>query len=254
MGYSNKRIRLNNGDYIPSIGFGTSLIKGKECIEIIKNAIDVGYRHIDTAAVYDNETEIGQAIRESNIERKELFITSKVWKDSMGYDNTLKSFESSLKKLNLEYIDLFLIHWPKNDDNKLNIDTWKALEKLYKEGKVKAIGLSNFLKHHLEIILNNCEIMPAVNQIEFHPGLMREETIEICKKNNIVVEAWAPLGKGSMLNNENLEKIAKKYNKSVAKLCIKWYLQNDVIPLPKSLHLFLNLLLPIVLLNIHIRD
>jgi len=234
MGYSNKRIRLNNGDYIPSIGFGTSLIKGKECIEIIKNAIDVGYRHIDTAAVYDNETEIGQAIRESNIERKELFITSKVWKDSMGYDNTLKSFESSLKKLNLEYIDLFLIHWPKNDDNKLNIDTWKALEKLYKEGKVKAIGLSNFLKHHLEIILNNCEIMPAVNQIEFHPGLMREETIEICKKNNIVVEAWAPLGKGSMLNNENLEKIAKKYNKSVAKLCIKWCLQNDVIPLPKS--------------------
>ena len=234
MGYLNERIILNNGSYIPTIGFGTSLVRGRECIDVIKNAIDVGYRHIDTAAVYDNEKEIGQAIRESNIKRKELFITSKVWKDSMGYDNTLKSFESSLKNLNLEYIDLFLIHWPKNNDDKLNIDTWKALEKLYKDGKVKAIGLSNFLKHHLEIILNNCTMMPAVNQIEFHPGLMREETIGFCKKNNIIVEAWAPLGKGKMLSNENLEKIAKKYNKSVAKLCIKWCLQNDVIPLPKS--------------------
>ena len=234
MGYSNKRIKLNNGSFIPSIGFGTSLIEGKECVDLIKTAIEVGYNHIDTAAVYKNEKEIGQAIKESNIKREELFITSKVWKDSMGYENTLKSFDNSLKNLNLEYIDLFLIHWPKNNDDKLNIDTWKALEKLYKEGKVKAIGLSNFLKHHLEIILNNCEIKPAVNQIEFHPGLMRTETIDFCKNNNIVVEAWAPLGKGKMLSNDTLERIAGKYNKSVAKLCIKWCLQNEVIPLPKS--------------------
>lgn len=227
-------IKLNNGTYIPNIGFGTSLVTGDECVRVIKTAIDVGYRHIDTAAVYKNEKEIGRAIKQSNVNRKEIFITSKVWKDSMGYDNTLKSFENTLKNLDLEYVDLFLIHWPKNNDEKLNIDTWKALEKIYKEGKAKAIGVSNFLKHHLEIILNNCDVIPAVNQIEFHPGLIRKETIEFCKDNNIVLEAWAPLGKGKMLDNETLESIAEKYNKSIAQICLKWCLQNDVIPLPKS--------------------
>lgn len=234
MSYQVGSIKLNNGKHIPTIGFGTSLITGEECIRIIKTAIEVGYRHIDTASVYKNEVEIGKAIRQSKVDRKELFITSKVWKDSMGYDNTLRSFDNSLKNLDLDYIDLFLIHWPKNDNEKLNIDTWKALERLYKEGKVKAIGVSNFLKHHLEIILNNCDIVPTVNQIEFHPGLIRKETIEFCKEKNIVLEAWAPLGKGKMLNNEILLNIAKKYNKSVAQICLKWCLQNKVIPLPKS--------------------
>ena len=152
----------------------------------------------------------------------------------MGYENTLKSFSNTLKNLGLEYVDLFLIHWPKNNDAKLNIETWKALEKIYKEGKAKNIGVSNFLKHHLEIILNNCEIVPSVNQIEFHPGLIRKETINFCKEKNIILEAWAPLGKGKMLNNETLISIAKKYDKSVAQLCLKWCLQNEVIPLPKS--------------------
>lgn len=234
MTYNKNSIKLNNGNYIPSIGFGTSLITGDECIEVIKKAIEVGYRHIDTASAYKNELEIGQAIKESNVNREELFITSKVWKDSMGYENTLKSFDNTLKNLNLEYVDLFLIHWPKNNDNKLNIETWRALEKLYKEGKAKNIGVSNFLKQHLEIILDNSDIIPTVNQIEFHPGLIRKETIEFCKENNIVLEAWAPLGKGKMLNNETLINIAKKYNKSVAQLCLKWCLQNEVIPLPKS--------------------
>lgn len=236
IGYNKKYVKLNNGRYIPSIGFGTSLITGNECIEVIKTAIEVGYKHIDTASAYENEVEIGKAIKQSKIDRKELFITSKVWKDCMGYDNTLKSFENTLKNLNLEYIDLFLIHWPKNDNDKLNLDTWKALEKLYKEGKVKTIGVSNFLKHHLEIILNNCDIVPAVNQIEFHPGLIRKETIEFCKDKNIVLEAWSPLGKGKMLNNEILKRIAEKYNKSVAQLCLKWCLQNGIIPLPKSVN------------------
>lgn len=234
MSYYKDRIELNNGAYIPSIGYGTSLITGDKCIEIIKTAIQVGYRHIDTACAYRNEVEIGKAIKQSNIERKELFITSKVWKDSMGYEETLKSFENTLKNLNLEYVDLFLIHWPKNNDDKLNIDTWRALEKIYKEGRAKAIGVSNFLKYHLEIILDNCDIVPAVNQIEFHPGLVRKETIEFCKEKNIVLEAWAPLGKGKMLSNETLLNIAKKYNKSVSQICLKWCLQNDVIPLPKS--------------------
>lgn len=234
MSYTSKDVKLNNGKYIPSIGFGTSLVTGEECIRTIENALKVGYRHIDTASVYENEAEIGIAIKQSKIDRSELFITSKVWKDSMGYENTLKSFENSLKKLDLEYIDLFLIHWPNNKDEQLTLDTWKALEKLYKDGKVKAIGVSNFLKHHLEKLLEKCEIIPMVDQIEFHPGLMRPETLQFCKEKNIVVEAWAPLGKGKMLNNETLLQMAEKYNVSIAKLCLKWCLQNDVIPLPKS--------------------
>ncbi|MBP3596693.1 MAG: aldo/keto reductase [Clostridia bacterium] len=234
MSYTSKDVKLNNGKYIPSIGFGTSLVTGEECIRTIEKALKVGYRHIDTASAYENEAEIGNAIKQSKIDRNELFITSKVWKDSMGYENTINSFEKSLKNLDLEYIDLFLIHWPNNKDEQLTLDTWRALEKLYKDGKVKAIGVSNFLKHHLEKLLAKCEIQPMVNQIEFHPGLMRPETLKLCKEKDIVVEAWAPLGKGKMLNNETLLKMAEKYNVSIAQLCLKWCLQNDVIPLPKS--------------------
>jgi len=225
---------LNNNVKIPQIGFGTSLVEGKECIDNIKDALKIGYRHIDTASVYKNEKEIGKAIKESNILREEIFITSKVWKDSMGYKNTIKSFNQTIKDLEVEYLDLFLIHWPCNKDKQINIETWKALEDLYKIGKVKAIGVSNFLKHHLEWILETCEIKPMVDQIEYHPGLIRKETVDFCKKNNIIVEAWAPLGKGKMLSNEELVKIANKYNKSVAQICLKWSLQNGILPLPKS--------------------
>lgn len=227
-------VELRNGIDMPNIGFGTSLIEGEECVSNIRQALQAGYRHIDTASVYKNESYIGKAIKESNLPREEIFITSKVWKDSMGYENTIKSFNNSLQDLGLDYIDLFLIHWPRNNDEKLNIDTWKALEDLYKQKKVRAIGLSNFLKHHLEIILNNCEIVPMVDQLEFHPGLTRKETLEFCKENDIVVEAWAPLGKGKMLQNEDLVRISNKYNKSVAQICIKWCLQNGVVPLPKT--------------------
>lgn len=226
--------KLRNNKKIHSIGFGTSLIEGEECILNIKQALEAGYRHIDTASVYKNESYIGKAIKESNIPREEIFITSKVWKDSMGYENTIKSFNKSLQDLGLDYIDLFLIHWPRNNDKDLNIETWKALEDLYKQGKVKAIGVSNFLKHHLESILDNCQIVPMVDQLEIHPGLTRMETVKFCKQNNIVVEAWAPLGKGKMLQNEDLVRIANKYNKSVAQICIKWCLQNEIIPLPKT--------------------
>lgn len=152
----------------------------------------------------------------------------------MGYENTMKSFNKTLKDLNLQYIDLFLIHWPSNKDKQINIETWRALEELYNRGKVKAIGLSNFLKHHLEWILEVCEIKPMVNQIEYHPGLTRTETVEFCKQHDIIVEAWAPLGKGKMLNNVDLVRIANKYNKSVAQICIKWCVQNGILPLPKS--------------------
>lgn len=230
-------VELKNGVNMPVIGLGTSLVEGQDCVLNIKQALQLGYRHIDTASAYKNEKSIGSAIKESNIPREEIFITSKVWKDSMGYENTIKSFNKSLEDLELEYIDLFLIHWPRNNDKNLNIETWKALETLYKEKKVRAIGLSNFLKHHLEIILENCEIEPMVDQIEFHPGLTRKETLDFCKQKNIIVEAWAPLGKGKMLQNEDLLRIAQKYNKSVAQICIKWCLQNGVVPLPKSTNL-----------------
>lgn len=225
---------LYNKTKIPQIGFGTSLIEGEECIKNIKNALDAGYRHIDTAAAYKNEKEIGQAIRESNIPREEIFITSKVWKDSMGYEKTMKSFNKTLTDLNTEYIDLFLIHWPCNKDKQINIETWRALEDLYEQGRVKAIGVSNFLKHHLQVILDNCKIKPMVDQIEYHPGLTRPETVEFCKQNDIIVEAWAPLGKGKMLSNEKLIEISGKYKKSVAQLCIRWCIQNGIVPLPKS--------------------
>lgn len=234
MEYIDKKFNLLNGVEIPNIGFGTSLIIEDECIQNVKQALEVGYRHIDTAAAYNNEEYIGQAIKESNIPREEIFITSKVWKDSMGYENTIISFNNTIRKLGVNYIDLFLIHWPSNKDEKINIETWKALEELYEKGKVRAIGVSNFLKNHLQPILNNCKVQPMVNQLEYHPGLIRKETINFCKDNNIIIEAWAPLGKGKMLQNEQLIEIAKKYNKSVAQICIRWCLQNGVLPLPKS--------------------
>lgn len=226
--------KLLNGKEIPSIGFGTSLIVGEECVNNIKQALEVGYTHIDTAAAYKNEEFIGKAIRKSGIPRDKIFITSKVWKDSMGYEKTVNSFNNTLKSLGLAYIDLFLIHWPSNKSKELNLETWKALEDLYKAGKVKSIGVSNFLEKHLEIILEKCEITPMVNQLEYHPGLTRKETVDFCKEHNIVVEAWAPLGKGKMLQNKDLIRMANKYNKSTAQICIRWCLQNEIIPLPKS--------------------
>lgn len=234
MSYEEKKIRLNNGTFIPCIGYGTSMIEGNECIEAIKTAINVGYTHIDTAHAYRNEIQIGQALKQSKISREKIFITSKVWKDSMGYRKTIESFNKTLKDLDIEYLDLFLIHWPKNNDDNLNIETWKALEDLYKSGKVKAIGVSNFLVNHLKTILNTCTIIPAVNQLEYHPGLIRKETIDFCREKGIVVEAWSPLGKGKVLDNNTLIEISNKYKKSVAQICLKWCLQNEIIPLPKS--------------------
>lgn len=234
MSFNGNEKILNNGKLIPSIGFGTSLINGEECINAIKNAIKIGYRHIDTASAYENEIEIGKAIKQCNIERKKLFITSKVWIDSMGYENTIKSFNQSLKNLDVEYVDLYLIHWPKNNNDEINIETWKALEEIYKTGKARAIGVSNFLVKHLKPLLEKCEIMPMVNQLEYHPGLIRKDIIEYCKNYNILIEAWSPLGKGRVLNNNELIRLADKYNKSVAQICLRWCIQNEIIPLPKS--------------------
>ena len=233
------KFKLSNGYEIPCVGFGTWKINGDEAAEsAVINAINAGYRHIDTAAVYGNETGVGKAVKKCGIKREELFITSKVWNTMRGYDNTLAAFDESMEKLDLKYLDLYLIHWPASKNRfenweKINYETWQALIKLYKEGRVRAIGVSNFLPHHLEALMS-AEIKPMVNQIEFHPGKMQEDALSFCRENNILVEAWSPLGRGAVLDNETLKDIAGKYNKSVAQICIKWCLQNGVLPLPKS--------------------
>lgn len=234
--------KLENGVNVPILGYGTWQIQnGKEVIQAVKQAIEVGYRHIDTAGVYGNEEGIGIAIKESKIEREKLFIASKLSNDDRGYETAIKALESTLEKLRLDYLDLYLIHWPaargkKEECDKINIDTWRALEYLYKNGKIKAIGVSNFLIHHLKPILETCEIKPMVNQIEYHPGQMQNDIVEYCINNNILVEAWSPLGTGKMLENMKLQEIAKKYNKSVAQLCIRWCIQNKVIPISKTIN------------------
>lgn len=230
---------LKNGYNIPCIGYGTwQITDGEVAVKAIKEAIKMGYRHIDTAAVYGNEASVGRAIKESGVRREELFITSKVWNTERGYEKALAAFEVTLKKLQLDYLDLYLIHWPASPSrfenaDELNLGTWKALTELYKAGRIKAIGVSNFLPHHLEPLVKT-EIIPMVNQIEFHPGYIQAEAVEYCKGYGILVEAWSPLGRGAALNNETLKKMAAKYNKSVAQLCIRWCLQNGVLPLPKS--------------------
>lgn len=233
--------KLSNGVEIPCIGFGTFLSPdGEITIKSVKAAIDIGYRHIDTAAIYGNEKSVGDAIKASNIvTREKLFITSKLWNSEQGFRSTLVAFDRTMKDLQLEYLDLYLIHWPvvkghKEDWQKAILDTWKAFEKLYKEGKIRAIGVSNFLPHHLNTIISNAEIQPMVNQIELHPGQTQSETVLFCQKYSILIEAWSPLGRGIMLSNAILKEIAEKYNKSVAQLCIRWSLQNGFLPLPKS--------------------
>ncbi|MEI0799289.1 aldo/keto reductase [Brachyspira intermedia] len=230
---------LNNGYKIPCIGFGTwQTPDGKTAVNSVIEAIKSGYKHIDTAAIYGNEKSIGKAIKESGINRNELFITSKVWNKDRGYKTTLAAFEKTINDLQIDYLDLYLIHWPAsvnkfNDWDNINLETWRAMTELYKAGKIKSIGVSNFMPHHLKSLMET-EVKPMVDQIEFHPGFMQEETFKYCNDNNILVEAWSPLGTGKMLDNETLKTISSKYNKSVAQICIRWCLQNNTLPLPKS--------------------
>lgn len=231
--------RLNNGYEIPCIGFGTwQTPDGDTAVKVVSEAIGAGYRHIDTAACYGNEVGVGKGIKASQAERSSLFITSKVWNPDRGYENTMAAFEKTMIDLNLDYLDLYLIHWPASSSQfenweEINLETWRAMTELYKAGRIKAIGVSNFLPHHLRMLMET-EVQPMVNQIEFHPGQMQEEAVAYCKAHNIVVEAWSPLGTGRMLSNETLQHIAAKYHKSAAQLCIRWCLQNDILPLPKS--------------------
>lgn len=235
-------LKLSNGVTIPGLGYGTYQTPPEDAYRAVTDALAVGYRHIDTAARYGNESGVGQAVKDSGLKREEVFITSKLWNTERGYDKTMAAFEKTLAELGTDYLDLYLIHWPANEKQfgqeaaALNLDTWRAFEDLYKAGKIKAIGVSNFMPNHLEALLAQAEIKPMVNQIEVHPGWPQTEAIRYCQRNDILVEAWAPLGEAAALSNSVLAKIAAKYDHTPAQVCLRWEIQQGILPLPKSVH------------------
>lgn len=233
----NNVIRLNNGIEMPKLGLGVFRVEDSaELINAVKFAIKSGYRSIDGAAIYGNEEAMGEGIRqgikEAGITREDLFITSKVWNADLGYESAIAAYETSLQKIGVDYLDLYLIHWPVEGKYK---EAWRALEYLYQQGRVKAIGVSNFQIHHLEDLLKDANIKPVINQIELHPYLSQTKVREFCEENNIQVEAWSPLmARNGLLEDETLKEIAKKYNKTTAQVVLRWDLQSHVITIPKS--------------------
>lgn len=224
---------LHNGVKMPWFGLGVFKVQeGSEVVESVKAALKNGYKSIDTAAVYGNEEGVGQAIKEAGVPREELFITTKVWNADQGYETTLQAFETSMDKLGLDYLDLYLIHWPVAGKYK---ETWKALEKLYKDGRVRAIGVSNFHVHHLKDQMADAEIKPMVNQVEYHPHLAQTELLQFCKAEGIQMEAWSPLKQGELLSEPTIVEIAEKHGKSPAQVILRWDLQNEVVTIPKSI-------------------
>ncbi len=224
--------KLNNGIEMPALGFGVFQIReGAEVENAVSLALEIGYRSIDTAAIYGNETGTGKAIRESGIARKEIFLTTKVWNSDQGYSSTKDAFSRSLDKLKTDYADLYLVHWPVKGKYK---ETWRAIEELYSEGLIKAVGVSNFHIHHLEDLMKSAEIKPMVNQYEFHPFLQQKPLLEFCKSNGIIPEAWAPLTQGNRLNDEVLKSVAGKHGKSTAGILLRWDIQKGVVAIPKS--------------------
>jgi diketogulonate reductase-like aldo/keto reductase len=223
---------LNNGVKMPWFGLGVyKVADGDEVINAVRAAIETGYRSIDTAAFYQNERGVGLAVKKSGVPREELFITTKVWNDDQGFEQTLKAFDKSMELLDLEYLDLYLVHWPVKGKFK---ETWKALEKLYRDGRVRAIGVCNFKEHHLQELLADAEIVPAVNQVELHPRLTQQPLREFCQKHNIQVEAWAPIMRGQLGDNPVLLKIAAKYGKTPAQVILRWDIQHGIVTIPKS--------------------
>lgn len=224
--------RLNNGIEMPYFGLGVYLSEdGQEVINAVQWALDLGYRHIDTAAVYNNEVGVGQGIEQSAVAREDVFVVSKVWNSDQGYDNTLKAFDDSLERLNMDYLDLYLIHWPVAGSYK---DTWRALERLYEEKRVRSIGVSNFLQHHLEDLLTSAKVVPMVNQMEFHPYLVQQDLLDFCTKHRIQYEAWSPMMQGKIFGMDIFKELAAKYDKSIAQIVLRWDLQKGVVTIPKS--------------------
>ena len=225
---------LNNGLNMPWLGFGVHRINdGQEVEQAVRSALEIGYRSIDTATVYENESGVGKAIRESGIPREEIFLTTKVWNDDMRAMRTLAAFEESLERLDTEYVDLYLVHWPVKGYYK---DTWQEMEKIYQSGRAKAIGVSNFLVHHLEDLLSVSQIVPSVNQVEFHPFLVQPDVLKFCQSHKIQVEAWSPLMQGKIVTEQSVQKLAEKYHKTPAQIVLRWDLQHKVVTIPKSTH------------------
>ena len=240
----NSPIKLNNGVEIPCVGYGTFRTDPAVTAQAVQDAIAAGYRHIDTAKVYENEVGVGQGIKAAGVPREELFVTSKLWNTDRGYEATKAAFQASLDRLGLDYLDLYLIHWPANekqfgaDAAKINAETWRAMEELYEAGKIRAIGLSNFMPHHVAELLKTAKIKPMVDQIEVHPGWTHAEEIKKLQAMDIVVEAWGPLGGqgATVLVDPAMQKIAATHGKSTAQVSLRWILQQGVVPLPKSVH------------------
>jgi diketogulonate reductase-like aldo/keto reductase len=231
-------IRLNNGVEIPQFGLGVyQSAPGRTTQRVVRYALNIGYRHIDTAYIYGNESDVGKAVHESGIQRDEVFITTKLWNTrEVGYDSALQSCEDSLQRLGLTYVDLYLIHWPVQGISN-STDIWRAMVHLLKEGKARAIGVSNYTIDDLKEILQDSDVVPAVNQVEFHPFLYQKDLLSFCKKNGIQLEAYSPLTRGKRLNHPSIKNIAKKYqNKTPAQILIRWSLQHNLVVIPKSIH------------------
>ncbi|ACA37727.1 aldo/keto reductase [Lysinibacillus sphaericus] len=231
-------VTLNNGLKMPLVGYGVFRVpEGEDLAEAVKTAIAKGYRSIDTAQVYRNEESVGRGIRaaieEGLVTREELFITSKVWNDGLSYDETLAAYDSSLEKIGLDYLDLYLVHWPGIDTNYL--DVYKALEKIYQDGRVRSIGVSNFHVHHLEYLLKEATVVPVINQIEFHPHLTQEEVRAYCTDKGIQVEAWSPLMNGALLEEALIQELASKYGKTPAQIVLRYDVQHNVVTIPKTM-------------------
>ncbi len=233
---------LSNGVQIPKVGFGTWQIPdGTEVYNSVSHALKVGYTHVDTAQIYRNEEGVGRAIADSELAREKIFLTTKIWNDKHDYELAKASIDESLEKLSVEYVDLLLIHWPnpialreKDAWKAGNAGAWKAMEEAYKLGKVRAIGVSNFMIHHLEALFETAEIKPHVNQVLLAPGCPQEELVSFCRQHGILLEAYSPLGTGSIFDNPLVQELAQKYGKSIAQIALRWSLQKGFLPLPKS--------------------
>lgn len=231
---------LHNGVAVPVLGLGTYKSLGDSALYAVSEALQLGYRHLDTAAYYGNEAEVGEGIRRSGVPREDVFVTTKVWNTHRAYGQVLASCDESLRKLQIDYIDLLLIHWPANALSygdrapDLNRDMWRAFEDLCADGKVRAIGVSNFLPHHLQQILDTARVVPMVDQIEIHPGWLQKETVDFCQGQNILVEAWSPMARQAVTDNPVLQELASQYGRTPAQICLRWELQHGIVPLPKT--------------------